>query len=309
MASTSLMRTDLTEAQCPPERGADTSMVRERLVIIGRHSYIGGYLARYAQARGASVRALSSGECNFLDRSQVETFFRSMGPEPSTLVFLATVNKDVANTHQSFLENVQMVKHLIDGQRHARISSILYFSAADVYGCAPPIPLTEDAPIRPESWYSLGKAVGEWMLDHAESLPCPATILRIPGIFGRSPRDRSVIGRLVADAQTTGRVTIRGEGSILRDYVWVKDLCRVIEQLLPLRYHGVLNVATGRSLRMRDLVRTIGEVLHVDITQIFDPPDVKRAFDLVFDIRRLRSLLPTFQFSELAEGIRTYHEA
>lgn len=280
----------------------------ERLIVVGRNSYIGGCLTQYAQARGASVMALSSRDCNFLDRSEVDRFFRSLGSQPSTMVFLATVNKDVANSYQSFLDNVQIVKHLIDGQQQACVSSILYFSAADVYGRTPPVPLTEEAPVSPESWYSLGKAAGEWMLQHAEGMRCPVTILRIPGIFGQAPRDRSLISRLVSEARATGRVTIHGEGTSLRDYVWLDDLCRLMEGLLPLRYHGVLNVATGRSWRIVDVVRLIGEVLELDLTPVFDAPDPKRTFDLVFDVNRLTSLLPGFRFSELAEGIRTYRE-
>lgn len=286
----------------------DTGMETERLIVVGRNSYIGGCFAQYAQARGASVMSLSSQDCNFLDRSEVDRFFRSLGSQPSTMVFLATVNKDVVNSYQSFLDNVQIVKHLIDGQQQARISSILYFSAADVYGCRPPVPLTETAPVSPESWYSLGKAAGEWMLQHDEARRCPVTILRIPGIFGLAPHDRSVIGRIVSEARATGRVTVHGEGASLRDYVWLSDLCRLMEDLLPLRYHGVLNVATGRSVRIVDIIRLISEVLELDYTPVFDAPDPQRAFDLVFDIGRLRSLLPGFRFSELAEGIRTYRE-
>ncbi len=294
-------------AQAEPDVPIGAGMKTERLIVVGRNSYIGGYFMRYAQARGASVMPLSSGDCNFLAWSEVDRFFRSLGSQPSTIVFLATVNKNVANTYQSFLENVQMVKHLIDGQPRACVRSILYFSAADVYGCAPPVPLTEDAPVSPESWYSLGKATGEWMLQHAETLQCPVTILRIPGIFGQAPHDRSVIGRIVEDVRMTRQVTIHGEGASLRDYVLLNDLCRLMERLLPLRYHGVLNVATGRSLRIIDIVRLIGEVLELDYAPVFDAPDPTRTFDLVFDIARLKSLVPGFRFSELADGIRTYH--
>ena len=283
-----------------------TGLEAERLIVVGQRSYIGGYFTQYALARGASVTSLSSADCNFLNQSEVERFFRSLGPQPATLVFLAATNKQMTNTYQSFLENTQMVKHLIDGQRHARLSSILYFSAADVYGVAPPVPLTEDAPVAPESWYSLGKSAGDWMLQYAEGLQCPVTILRVPGIYGRAPNDPSVIGRIVSAMRTTRRVTIHGAGASLRDFVSLNDLCRVMEGLLPLRYHGILNVATGRSVRMIDIVRVIGEVLELDYTTVFDAPDPKRTFDLVFDIGRLRSLLPDVRFSEMAEGIRTY---
>ena len=266
----------LAQAEPVGQAPAGRVLQTERLIVVGRNSYIGGYFAQYVQALGASVMSLSSGDCNFLERREVDRFFRSLGSQPCTIVFLATLGKDVANTYQSFLENVQMIKHLIDGQQHACVNSILYFSAADVYGCSPQVPLTEDAPVSPESWYSLGKAAGDWMLQHAEELRCPVTILRIPGIYGQAPRDRSLIGRLVSEARATGQVTIHGEGTSLRDYVSLNDLCRLMERLLPLRYHGILNVATGRSRRIIDIVRLIGEVLELDLTLVFDAPDPKR---------------------------------
>lgn len=290
------------------ERSTSPGRVEEeRLILVGKTSYIGGRLSQYMTAHGAKqMTSLSSGDCNFLEWDQVARFFTSLDRRPSTLVFLAVINKPAANSFQSYVENIQMVKHLIEGQKLSPINAILYFSSIDVYGRPPHLPLTEQSPINPESWYALAKYTCEWMLRCSGEVRCPVTILRIPGVYGWAPHDKSIIGQMISRIRATQRATIHGSGTVLRDYVYVDDLCRLVSALLPVRYDGVLNVATGRSYHLREIMKLVRDVLHLDFEIVHDEPDPQRDFDLAFDTRKLTSLIPSFQFSEMALGIRSY---
>jgi UDP-glucose 4-epimerase len=125
-------------------------------------------------------------------------------------------------------------------------------------------------------------------------------------VYGWAPRDQSVIGRIVSSMRTTGRVTVHGRGTALRDYVSLDDLCRLLDQLLPLRYHGILNVATGQSRRIIDIVKLVGDVVQLRYETVYADVDPERDFDLTFQTDTLRSLVPAFQFSDIETGIRSY---
>jgi len=278
----------------------------ERLVIVGKRGYIGDYLARCAEARCAQLVALSSDDCNFLRREDVEQLFRSLKDTPCTILFLAVVDRRIRNTYEAFLDNVTMVKHLIDGHHAAPVRGILYFSAAELYGRAPELPITEVTPLNPYSWYGLAKQTCEWMLLRSGQVECPVTVLRVPGIYGQSPGDHSTIHELASDIQHHQHVTLRVRETLLRDYVYLDDLCRVIHELSPLRYHGIVNVATGTSRRLIDLITLISQVLVQPCAVTRESTASSSHSDLVFDTRLLRSLLPDFQFSDIMAGLGTY---
>ncbi len=282
------------------------TVVGEEVLIVGRNSYIGGYLSQYAKRRGLDVTAIGSAECNFLNLKEVAEFFSARAARPHTVVFLAVVNKSVENSFKSYRDNVSIVRHFIDGCRRVDVRSIVYFSSVDVYGRRPPLPITEHSPITPDTWYGLAKYTCEWMLRSSGEVRCPVTILRIPGVYGRWDGDRSVIGRMVGAARKEGRIVVRGSGERLRDYVYVDDVARLVEALNPLKYDGVLNVATGVSRSVLEMARLVCRVLGRQVEIVHEAPDEEREFDLSFDNRALTAVLPGFQFSGLEVGIQTY---
>lgn len=277
------------------------------LIVVGRNSYIGGYLLEHAQRAGLKgVIGLASADCNFLNATAVSKFFKSLRPGEYTVVFLAVINKQVRNSFDSFVENVTMVRNLAAGCRLANVASLIYFSSVDVYGNQPDVPITESSPIAPDTWYGLAKYAGEWILSSSRELDCPVTVLRIPGIYGLAKNDPSVIGRMAADFKRTGRIRIHGRGCFRRDYVFVGDIARLVLALGGAKHNGVLNVATCRSRPMLEIARTVGEALGGRVDIVHEPANASRDFDLVFDNSRLRSVLPDFRFTDLRAGMRSY---
>ncbi len=280
--------------------------MEEKLVIVGKNSYVGTRFTEYGIAHGMKTIALSSQECNFLELSEVRGFFNSLGEGAYTVLFLAVVNKSVDNSFESYVRNIEIVKNLMDGHKLAHIDSIIYFSSVDVYGRNPSLPITEESKINPDDWYGLAKYVSEWMLKCSGEIRCPVTILRLPGIYGRSPRDRSMVGRMVSEIRRKKRVVITGEGEALRDYVFIDDLCRLVHLLIPLKHHGILNVATGESHSIFEVAKTVGRVLQIDFEFIYEPVNKEREFSLAFDNHALHSLIPNFEFTDMADGVRSY---
>src|SRR5438067_4047901 len=178
------------------------------VLLVGKNSYVGEFLCQHFSAKGATVVAVGSSDCNFLDSASVSELFKSFGGKPFTIIFLAVVNKDVDNSYSAFLDNVQMAWNLVSAARNANVESVVYFSSVDIYGRAPKLPMTEATSVDPDTWYGLSKSTSEWIVREELGSKFPACLLRIPGIFGRSPKDRSVIGRLIATIRKEGKAYI-----------------------------------------------------------------------------------------------------
>ena len=232
--------------------------------------------------------------------------FKSFGGKPFTILFLAVVNKSVRNSYSAFLDNVKMVWNLVSSARDANVESLIYFSSVDVYGRSPSLPMSETTPLDPDTWYGLSKATSEWIVREELSSKCPTCILRLPGIFGRAPNDRSVIGRFVSTIRQEGKVYLHGDGGVLRDYVFAPDLCRAVEHLVARRVSGTFNLATGRSASLRQILDSIRDELGLDFEVAHLPADAERSFDMRYDTAKLSAALGEFDFSPLSAGIRSY---
>jgi UDP-glucose 4-epimerase len=267
---------------------------------------VGDFLCRHFSALGAAVTAVGSADCNFLDAAQVHELFRSLCEKPITILFLAVVNKTVRNSYSAFLDNIQMAWNLVSSALDANVESLIYFSSVDVYGRSPTLPMNEETSLDPDTWYGLAKSTSEWIVRKELGSRCPICILRIPGIFGASKNDRSVIGRLIASIRHEGKVCLHGDGRTLRDYVFAPDLCRVVERLVTCKITGTFNLATGKSVSLLQILETIREVLGIDFEVVRLPAEVERNFDMRYDTARLSAALGQFEFTPLSAGIRSY---
>jgi UDP-glucose 4-epimerase len=278
----------------------------QHILIAGKNSYVGEFLRDHFAAQGAHVSAIGSSDCNFLDAGQVQEFFKTLSGEPLTIVFLAVVNKNIRNSYSAFLENVQMAWNLVSNLGDVNVESLIYFSSVDVYGRSPSLPMSETTPLDPDTWYGLSKSTSEWIVRKESPSNCATCILRLPGIFGRSQADRSVIGRLISSIRQEGKAYIEGDGAVLRDYVFAPDLCRVVERLIARKTSGTFNLATGTSVPLRDILATIRETLGIDFEVVHLPANVERNFDMCYDTVKLSAALGEFDFLPLQAGIRSY---
>jgi len=278
----------------------------QNILIIGKNSYVGEFLCQHFSTQGAAVVAVGSLDCNFLHFPSVHKLFKNLGGKPFAIIFLAVVNKNVDNSYSAFLDNVQMAWNLISGARDANVESVFYFSSVDVYGRAPKLPMSETTSLDPDTWYGLSKSTSEWIVREELGSKFPTCLLRIPGIFGRSRNDRSVIGRLIASIRTQGKVYIHGDGKLLRDYVFAPDLCQVVERLITRKASGTFNVATGTSVSLLQILEAIRKALGIDFEVVHLPANAERDFDMRYDISRLSAAIGKFDFSPLGAGIRSY---
>ena len=179
-----------------------------------------------------------------------------------------------------------MAWNLVSSACDANVESLIYFSSVDAYGRSLELPMSETTSLDPDTWYGLSKSTSEWIVREELGSKFPACLLRIPGIFGRSPKDRSVIGRLIASIRKEGKVYIHGDGKLLRDYVFAPDLCEVVERLITHKASGTFNVATGTSVSLLQILEDIREALGIDFQVVHLPANLERNFDMRYDIAR-----------------------
>lgn len=154
--------------------------------------------------------------------------------------------------------------------KHA-VTRLVYASSAAVYGQPSCLPIDESATLAPISPYGLEKSVNEQYAALANGLYALSSLgLRYFNVYGPRQDPTSsyagVISIFMQRMREKKSITIYGDGSQNRDFIFVGDVAKANVAALLSSSTGVCNVATGHSITLLELVDIIGSFAgHVDI--------------------------------------------
>jgi len=176
-----------------------------------------------------------------------------------------SIERPVAYMHA----NVNGTIAMLEGSRRAGVTKFVYAASSSCYGLAD-VPTAETAPIRPEYPYALSKYLGELSALHwAQVYRLPVVSIRMFNVYG--PRVRTtgaygaVFGVFLAQKANGCPLTVIGDGTQRRDFVYVTDVARAFLMAARSEYSGeVFNLGAGNPQPINRLVELIGgPIAHV----------------------------------------------
>ncbi|MBV9578166.1 MAG: GDP-mannose 4,6-dehydratase, partial [Chloroflexi bacterium] len=166
--------------------------------------------------------------------------------------------------------NVDGTLAVLEAARHAAVCKVVYAASSSCYGASPPVPTSESAPIKPEYPYALSKYLGESAVLHwAEVYRLPCVSIRIFNAYGPRVRTTGVYGAVfgvfLAQKLKGKPLTVVGDGTQSRDFVYVTDVARAFLAAAESDECGeVFNLGAGNPQSINRLVELIGgEVTYV----------------------------------------------
>ena len=136
-------------------------------------------------------------------------------------------------------------------------------STDEVYGFLPlnepDKKFTENSPINPSSPYSASKASADMMvLAYGKTFGLKVTVSRCSNNFGRNQHDEKMIPTIIRHALNDDKIPVYGDGSNVRDWIYVEDHCKAIMDIIEHGESGeVYNIGGHMELSNNELVRKI----------------------------------------------------
>ena len=183
------------------------------------------------------------------------------------------------NAHHNNLSTTIAVIQLCQS---LKIPRLVFTSSAAVYGQPNELPLEEIHPTVPLSPYGLHKRFGEQYVSlFSEQYGFSAVVLRLFNVFGSRQDSDSpysgVISIFASAMRNNSPITIYGDGTQTRDFIYVKDVAKAFYQALtvPLNSGACLtcNIGTGRPTSLLQLIEALkGFFLQWNSSINFDTP-------------------------------------
>lgn len=292
-----------------------------RIVVLGATGFLGAHVARRLQDDGHDVLPVGRrpavpaiAKHVALDLFQADSLDQVM-EGADACVHLATdlvpSSAELAG-HAGVQRNLALGFKVAEACVRAGVRNLLFASSGGtVYGQDAPGASERDA-CRPIGLYGVQKLANEAVLRSVvRGSACQLGILRIGNPYGpgqEQQKAHGIIGHLL-DALIHGRqFTVWGDGSQVRDYVWIGDVEEAFVKALDYSgAHDVFNIGSGIGVSTSELIRVCQEVASGRIDVSHDPHrpyDVDRVF---LDIALASAELRWQPRTALRDGISRYY--
>lgn len=249
-------------------------------VVTGGAGFIGSHIVDALIARGDRVRVLdnfSTGKREHLNPKAelIEADVRD--PEAIRPAFanvegvfhlaaLPSVRQSVEHPAESHAVNLTGTLSVILATRSSGARRIVYASSAAVYGEPQRLPIDETHPTVPQNPYGLQKLMSEHYLRLAHLHWGLETVgLRFFNVYGprMSPTSdyAGVIAIFLGQRQRGEPLTVVGDGSQTRDFIYVDDVVRASLAAMDRSTVGTahaINIGSGQRTSVHQLARLIG---------------------------------------------------
>ena len=153
--------------------------------------------------------------------------------KPTDIIHFAAeshVDNSIRNPRLFTEVNALGTQNLLDLHREFHMNRFHYISTDEVYGDIPESGFfTEETHLEPSSPYSASKAAGDMLTQaYGRTFGVDYTITRCSNNYGRNQNFISLIPLFISKIQKNEKVPLYGDGSNIRDWLYVEDHCDAI---------------------------------------------------------------------------------
>ena len=225
------------------------------------------------------------------------------------LAALASVSASIDNPVRSNSVNVSGTLNVLEAARKNHVKKVVYASSSSVYGDTPELPKKESMKPNPVSPYAVSKLAAEhYCRVYSHIYKFPTVCLRYFNVFG--PRQNpysdysAVIPKFISLILEGKSPVINGDGSITRDFIFVKDVVHANIQAVKSEAEGVFNVAYGKQTSLTELADLIMDLTKTRVEINYGPKLLGDVQDSLADISEARDKLQYYPSYDFEKGLK-----
>jgi len=279
------------------------------ILVTGANGLAGSAVVRHLRANEFTcVVPITRADCDLTNHRAVNEVFNRIMPR---YVFHAAatvygLGGNMANQGKSILDNTLINTAVIDAARRTDVRKITVMGTNAAYPWPTPLPFKE------ENLYNGRPDAGEFGYGHAkrhmlamleayqQSYGLEYSYIVSGNLYG--PGDKfdaetghvlpSLIKKFWEAKQTGGTVEVWGNGSATRDFLYCKDLARVVQLLMSEDIKsGPINIGSGQRVSIRGLVENLSMLSGVPTSRVrWDKSKPTGRPDCFADLSRLDAL-------------------
>jgi UDP-glucose 4-epimerase len=249
-----------------------------KILVLGGCGFIGSHVVDKLLAAGHKVRVLDRAKETFRPPlPNVEYRIGDFGDVPALAEALegmevvfhlisttvpSTSNLDpVSDIQGNLINTVRLLQLMVQ----KNIRRIVYLSSGGtVYGIPESVPIPESHPLRPICSYGVVKVAIENYLQMFHQLHgVKYVVLRASNPYGERQGHagvQGVIGTFMRKLLAGEQIEIWGDGSVVRDFIYVGDISALCLLAVKCEINGIFNVGSSKGHSINDVVKILADI-------------------------------------------------
>jgi UDP-glucose 4-epimerase len=214
---------------------------------------------------------------------------------------------------QTYIDyNINGTLSVLEAMRHSQVKNFIFSSSAAIYGEPQRVPIQEDDRTLPINPYGMTKLAMEGLLSsYVDAHDFTGVALRYFNLYGPEEHhqpETHAIPRFIDQIYHGQEVTIWGDGSHQRDFVYIDDIVRAhlaaldLIQAQPQQYH-YLNLSNQNPASVAEVVELIAELMDKQAKIKHYPPRPGDPQVLVADASKAQQVLAWEAEVDLRQGL------
>ncbi|NLY87520.1 MAG: NAD(P)-dependent oxidoreductase [Clostridiales bacterium] len=215
-----------------------------------------------------------------------------------TVIHLAAV-RGTTNCREDYVINEIITENILNAMVVCGVGRIVFASTISVYDDVTNMPWQENSFLEARTMYGESKIACEKLIREAsDKHGFEYSIVRIAQVLGLGERRRGMMNVFLDTAASRGQIKVIGESKAKRQYIYIKDLIRVIDMLSTRNNNKwenkgseIVNVGMSKAYSNLEIAHIVNEV-YENLTPIdYDDSQVETIKSSEMDIRALVELI------------------
>ena len=275
----------------------------KRVIVLGSKGFIGNSILKSLKNDNIPVEGISREQVDLLSDNAESSLELILKPEDYLVI--ACANAPVKN-NQMLLDNIKMMKNIINAILTTSIRNILYVSSDAIYSDNKES-ITEDSPKEPKNLHGIMHLTREIMLEQLDQVNL--SIVRPTLVYGfNDPHNGYGPNQFVRLARDNKDITLFGKGEELRDHINIEDVTKIIVQILIKGLNGHFNIATGQVISFNYVANQVRNIFNPNI-KVLEKPRIgpmPHGGYRSFDITKIKNSFPSLKITNIDEGLKNY---
>ena len=267
-----------------------------KIIVTGASGFIGTNLVKYLKAKNHFVSVICDQTCESSDIADYAFYTGLLGfkekyfniKQADALIHLAANNDTLDNnTKQMINQNFLASKKMYKFAKKLNCSHFIYASSMAVYGNK----INEEDPL---NTYATSKLMFDNFVKRIATQEKMKLIgLRFCNVYGpheeKKGRRMSYLGQMLRNMILNKKVKLYKETNTKRDWVYVEDVCEVIELCLSSNLSEIYNIGSGKTISFIELFKKLALITgydklpiliendHINSYQNIDTNDISKA--------------------------------
>lgn len=274
-----------------------------RALVLGGNGFIGSHVVDKLLVDGHSVRVLDRSpekyrqplldvDYRFASLDDVAALTSALDDIDIVYHFISSTVPSTSNTDPIFdiESNLVGTVRLLECMHKVGICRIVYLSSGGtVYGRSSISPIPETHALNPICSYGIVKlAVENYLHMFSELYGLSAVIIRASNPYGERQGHsgvQGVVGTFMNSLCSGRQVVIWGNGDIVRDFIYVKDLAELCVLAGASNIAGIYNGGTGHGLSVGEVYQAVLSVSGLSSQPIYEPGRCYDVSEVVLDTK------------------------